>query len=223
MILRSINKIDYELEKEMTVEEFIKEIIETDDERHLKYYGIILKAKLNSRNMVLYYQDGILKSHHSSGLRMDFDDYLDYEITKKYVADYITVDNIRDLKKDYNGEDGNKPRKIVNKGLSKEMMNKMSKSLEESIEKSKRDQMERDILNKVTSAHTLKEVTFEDLVRCVSLIAVYMDTEKSNKINDDYCLNWTIDGLREENRVLKDQIKWLEYKVDLLQNIKKSK
>lgn len=223
MILRSTNKIDYELDKSITVEEFIKEVIERDDERHLKYYGIILNAELYSRNMVLYYQDGVLKSHHSSGLRMDYNDYLDCEITKKYVADYITVANIRDFKKDYDGEDGNKPRKIVNKGLSKEMMNKMSKSLEESIEKSKREQMERDIINKVTSAHTLKEVTFEDLVRCVSQIAAYMDTEKSNKINDDYCLNWTIDGLREENRVSKDQIKWLEYKVDLLQNIKKSK
>ena len=70
MILRSINKIDYELEKEMTVEEFIKEVIERDNECHLKYYGISLKAELYSRNMVLYYQDGILKSHHNGGMRM---------------------------------------------------------------------------------------------------------------------------------------------------------
>lgn len=217
MILRSINKIDYELEKSITVEEFIKEVIERDDERHLKYYGIILKAELYSRNMVLYYQDGILKSHHSSGLRMDYDDYLNYEITKKYMTDYITVGNIRDFKKDYDGEDGNKPRRILNKGLSKEMMKKLNESLEESIGKSKREQMERDIINKVTSAHNLKEVTFEDLVRCVSQIAVHTDDMKFKKGNDDYLLKWTIKGLQDENKALKEQIKWLEYKFNLLQ------
>lgn len=61
-----------------------------------------------------------------------------------------------------------------------------------------------------------KEVTSGDLVECIRQIAWNMDKYNSQESSQDF----EIDRLKLENKMLKSQIKWLEYKIDLLQKKK---
>ncbi|NSB12135.1 hypothetical protein [Clostridium beijerinckii] len=214
MILRNTEGKSYELEREMTVGEFIKEIIEKDRERYLKYFRITLKAKLSGKNMVFYYQDGILKSQHTTGNRMDYENYMNYDIFESYGAKYISVDNIWDFEHDYEKTDCNINK--VDKEHGKNTENKSNKEVcMEIIEEIKRKSEDKAKITKVQYPNG-KEVTSGDLVECIRQIAWNMDKYNSQESSQDF----EIDRLKLENKMLKSQIKWLEYKIDLLQKKK---
>lgn len=210
MILRNTDGRSHDLEKEMTVGEFIKEIIEKDEERDLKYYRISLKANLHSRNMVLLYQNGILKSHHTTGSKLDYNDYLNYKIWESYGANYISIDNIWDYKKDFSAEDGNKPEKIENKARDPK---KLKEICDKTFEKIKREDEARAKVNKIKWNLKNEKITFEDLLGCIRQMTWDMDKH----VSDEYSKNWGIERMQRENEILQSQVEWLEYKIDLLQ------
>ena len=200
MILRNTNNREYNLHKEITVGEFIKEIIENDNDKNLK-----------CKNMILYYQDGILKSQHTTGCKMDYSDYLNHQIVKTYGADYIGLDNIKEFDKDHDGEDANKPPKIINTKLSKEEVDEICQDvLKEFSDKFEKDR----IINKIRWVHLRENINFDDLVECVAVLI--------EKFEDNYyeqnCKRSKIEELQVYNKVLQAQVKWLEYKMDLLLN-----
>lgn len=210
MILRNTNGRDLKLERTMTVDEFIKEIVENDNERVFKYYVISLKANLHSRNMRLYYQDGVLKSQHTTGSKLDYNDYLNYEIWESYCSKYRTVDNIWNYSYDSNAGDGNKPKKIDNERRDpKKFKEKCDKIFEEIRIKDEA----RAKINKIKWNLKGEEITFEDLVKCVKQLTWDVDSCES----ENRSLRSDLNRLKEENQMLYSQIKWLEYKIDLLQ------
>lgn len=211
MILRNANNRDNKLEKQITVREFIKEIIEKDNERYLKYYRISLEANLKCRNMILYYHYGTLKSQHTTGIRMDYEDYIDHEICYTYGNGYITVDNIWNYDRDFKAEDGNKPQNIEIKSSNKKDMKEICNK---TIEEYEREKEQRNKVEKVKWPHMRVGVTFEDLVECVAQMAWDMDSHRSNNSECSY----GIKRLTEQNELLYSQIRWLEYKINLLQN-----
>lgn len=210
MILRNTDGRSLNIETGMTVGEFIKEIIEKDEERHLKYYRITFKVNLHSRNMVLFYQNEILKSHHTTGSKLDYNDYINHEICESYGANYILLDNIWDYNCDYNAEDGNKPKKIENRRLNPEKLKETCDKVFKDID---RDREEKARIDKVKWNHKCEEITFDDLVECVRQMTWNMDKHVSYEDSK----NWNINRMKRENEILQSQVKWLEYKIDLLQ------
>lgn len=78
-----------------TVKEFIYEEIMKIDGKENKYFRICTKKAYDKKqNMLLYFQDGKLKSHHSTKRKFDYNDVLDYEIFEFYSMDDLKVSNI---------------------------------------------------------------------------------------------------------------------------------
>ncbi|OPX47852.1 hypothetical protein [Clostridium thermobutyricum] len=95
-----ILKVDCYLEDKInhncnTVREFIENIIEKTEDKENKYFKISTKVGLSgNRNMILYYQDGILKSHHTTRQKFDYKLVLDYEIYDEYYMGILKMNNI---------------------------------------------------------------------------------------------------------------------------------
>lgn len=107
MILTKLNYSGYELEREMTLRNFIDDIILKDKENKYKYYSVFFEKNFHSNNMILFFENSVLKSHHSAFLKMDYNDYLDFEIRKNYGMGTIEMDNIYSMDKDYTDDDCN--------------------------------------------------------------------------------------------------------------------
>lgn len=79
-----------------TLKEFIDKEIMTTKDKENKYFRIFLKYPYEGkRKIVLYFQDGKLKSHHSSGKKFDIKDVISYEVDKKYSVDDINDKEVR--------------------------------------------------------------------------------------------------------------------------------
>lgn len=78
-----------------TVREFINEELMKIDGKENKYFRICTKKEYyGKKNLLLYFQDGKLKSHHSTQIAFDYNDVLDYEIYGFYSMDDLKVTNI---------------------------------------------------------------------------------------------------------------------------------
>ncbi|PWX17050.1 hypothetical protein CYK66_00930 [Clostridium perfringens] len=85
MILRVINDGTVTKHEEKTVRDFIDNIIYKTEDRENKVFVIHTIQALNGKqNMILYFQDGVLKSHHTTFQKFDCNDVLDYEISPSY-------------------------------------------------------------------------------------------------------------------------------------------
>lgn len=84
-----------------TVREFIdKELMQIEGKEN-KYFRICTKKAYDKKqNMLLYFQDGKLKSHHSTQLEFNYEDVLDYEIFEFYSMDDLKVTNIVSVQDD---------------------------------------------------------------------------------------------------------------------------
>lgn len=73
-----------------TVREFIDiELINIED-REKKCFKISTKKPfMDMQNLVLFFEDGVLKSNHTTGRSFDYHDVLDYEILQKYAMQYL--------------------------------------------------------------------------------------------------------------------------------------
>lgn len=107
MILTKLNYSGYELEKKMTLRNFIYDIILKDKENKYKYYSVFFVKNFEANNMILFFKNSVLKSHHSSFSKMDYNDYLDFEIRRNYGTGIIGMDNIYSMDKDYIDDDCN--------------------------------------------------------------------------------------------------------------------
>lgn len=211
MILRDCYRLNTSLKKEMTVGEFIKDIVEKDEKRFFKYYSVVLKEVLPCRNMIFHYEDGILKSHHSSYCKMDYREYLEYDIVDKYGMGLINIDNIADWEKDYDKNDSNKP-KVDNKQLSDEDIDKVLNKLELEEKKNRIKKERRKKISQVQYESDSGNIQLKELVECVQAMINDVEVnvfEKMNRENE-------ISSLKDENRRLHSKIKWLEYKMNLL-------
>lgn len=78
-----------------TVKEFIDNEIMRIEGKENKYFRICTKKSYNGKqNMLLYFQDGKLKSHHSTQVAFNYNDVLEYEIYEMYSMDDLKVTNI---------------------------------------------------------------------------------------------------------------------------------
>lgn len=202
MILRSTNDKRYFLEKEITLIEFINSVIEKDEDKELKYYGVHLLENISTRNMVLYYQKGELKSHHTTFCKFEYKDYLNSLIDKGYFCDYIKVKHINSFDKDNSEEDNKIELQQVEKDLSD--------SIEEMIKEMQIKSNRREVKEKFKWDR--KNTTEEDIKDALKVVI-----EDYEKLKDNYSnLNFSFEREVEMNKKLNEKIKWLEYKLDLL-------
>lgn len=97
-----------------TVREFIDKELMRIEGKENKYFRICTKKSYNKKqNMLLYFQDGKLKSHHSTQVAFNYEEVLDYEIFEFYSMDDLKVTNIvsvdcdckEELKENFKKED----------------------------------------------------------------------------------------------------------------------
>ena len=202
MILRSTSDKRYFLEKEITLIEFINSVIEKDEDKELKYYEVHLLENISTRNMVLYYQRGELKSHHTTFCKFEYKDYLNSLIDKGYFCDYIKVKHINSFDKDNSEEDNKIELQQVEKDLSD--------SIEEMIKEMQIESNRREVKEKFKWDR--KNTTEEDIKDALKVVI-----EDYEKLKDNYSnLNFSFEREVEMNKKLNEKIKWLEYKLDLL-------
>lgn len=211
MILRNCYELNSNLEKETTVGEFVRDVIEKDEKRFFKYYSILLKQELPCRNMIFHYENGVLKSHHSSYCAMDYREYLDYKIIAKYGTGFISLDNIADWEKDYYKNDANKP-SVDNNQLSDEDIDRALAQLDKEEKKNRKERERQNKIDKIKYEYNSGNIQLKQLVECVQAMLVDLYGNPLEKINRDMELH----RLEDENRRLYSQIKWLEYKMNLL-------
>lgn len=95
MILRLRNDGNVIDHSEKTVRDFIDNIIYKTEDRENKVFVIHTIQALNGKqNMILYFQDGVLKSHHTTFQKFDYNDVLDYEISPSYRVKYVLLEDI---------------------------------------------------------------------------------------------------------------------------------
>ncbi|MFQ8920963.1 MAG: hypothetical protein ACLR60_03640 [Clostridium paraputrificum] len=79
-----------------TVGKFVNEVMLKKKDVDKKYFAITLRESIGGyQNMILYMQNGVVKSHHSSYGKFDYRKYLDYEIFPHYNESYIRFENIK--------------------------------------------------------------------------------------------------------------------------------
>lgn len=102
MILRLINDGIVTKHEEKTVRDFIDNIIYKTEDKENKVFVIHTIQSLNGKqNMILYFQDGVLKSHHTSFGKFDYNDVLDYEISPSYRVKYVLLEDILSVDDNY--------------------------------------------------------------------------------------------------------------------------
>lgn len=102
MILRLRNDGNVIEHSEKTVKDFIDNIIYKTEDRENKVFVIHTIQSLNGKqNMILYFQDGVLKSHHTSFGKFDYNDVLNYEVSPSYRVKYIVLEDILSVDDNY--------------------------------------------------------------------------------------------------------------------------
>lgn len=182
-----------------TVEEFINEELMKIDGKENKYFRICTKKEYNGKsNMLLYFQDGKLKSHHSTKVAFDYNDVLDYEIYELYSMNDLKVDNIVSV--DYD----------CLKELEKMLKEKKEKDLTfdlETLGMSEEEKL-RHRLNKIFEENRVKDIiesgeSIEDDVLAKALRILFKQTGEITKLNN------RISELEKIVERQSQQIKWL--------------
>lgn len=180
----------------LTVKEFVENIIMNEPDKELKYFRICTTREFNGNaNLLLYIQDGKIKSHHSTMKKFDWNDVIDWEIRTKYSMDIIKLHNIlsleydclEDIEKKFNGTD-----------FKFDIL-----STEEKISKMFEDmQIKRDING---------NCSMEDIRLCVKIL-VDENEELSSKVTG---LEHEYKELEKENYFLNERLKWIGIKLGL--------
>lgn len=86
----------------MTVIEFINKIVLTDENKGQKYYRISTKqSRGGKQNLIIYYEDSKIKSHHSNGKEFDYSKVIDGEILPFYYEKTIRPEDIISMDLDF--------------------------------------------------------------------------------------------------------------------------
>lgn len=182
-----------------TVKEFINEELMKIDGKENKYFRICTKKEYNGKsNMLLYFQDGKLKSHHSTKVAFDYNDVLDYEIYELYSMNDLKVDNIVSV--DY---DCLKELKKMLRGKEEKVLTFDLETLGMSEEEKLRHR-----LNKIFEENRVKDIiesgeSIEDDVLAKALRILFKQTGEITKLNN------RISELEKIVEQQSQQIKWL--------------
>lgn len=186
--------------EEKTVRDFINKIIMKNPNKEKKYFRICAKQWLDGKgNMLLYFQDGILKSHHSGGDEFNYKDILEYELHEYYSIDDLSVDNIRSVDCDNNEQ--LEQRMIAYRSRERswhtdDMINGME-ALERELKEEK--------IKKTIKEDNIKN---DDLVLVVRQLCVDMEIMERME-RKQLLLEKEIAKLEEENEKQSQQIIWL--------------
>lgn len=178
-----------------TVGKFVNEVMIKKKDVDKKYFAITLKESIGEyQNMILYMQNGVIKSHHSSYGKFDYRKYLDCDIFPHYNESYIRLENIKCFDFDCKEELIHHINFIYKK-------NDYTIYLESKEERIYRLLDEDYIKNKVLR-EDFKEV---DLLKVIKIL-VSDNKEKELEIKK---LRSEVDKIEERLEELNDKIKWL--------------
>lgn len=188
-----------ELEKPMTVGQFVQEIVLNDENKEKKYFRISMKQAIDGKsNLIIYCQDNKVKSHHSTGIEFDYNSVIDWEILPHYSERIIRSEDIISMSLDFEPK-----RKHKAKTWTKEGMDKISKELSSEWE---RDLSEENNRKRVFN----NNVTQDDLITCIRQLIEDLQKQKLANTN----LEQRINECKEREENLQQQIKWLEYRLN---------
>ncbi|QPS29758.1 hypothetical protein [Clostridium perfringens] len=199
MILRLINDGTVTKHEEKTVRDFIDNIIYKTEDRENKVFVIHTIQALNGKqNMILYFQDGVLKSHHTTFQKFDYNDVLDYEISPSYKVKYVLFEDIRSVDDDYEEqmEDSYSRKRVSNYRFS--YIYRHDDILERMFDDDKLKSF-------------IKEQEDDKLIEIVSILC--------DKVleNESYILSLknTVNNHARDIYILEQQIKWLSKKSEI--------
>ncbi|AVQ47469.1 hypothetical protein [Clostridium botulinum] len=198
MILRHRDwDIEKNLERSMTIKEFIKDIVLTDVNKEYKYYRITMNESIDGKkNFIIYYQDNKIKSHHSTGIEFDYKKMFNKKIHSDYLERIIRVEDIISMDLDFELE---KKHKQLNNNKVYKIVEELKKEWEQEI-------LESDNMKKVFK----DSISKDDLIICIRQLVENL--EKQHLENSE--LQQQIDRCKEKEDNLQQQIKWLEYRLN---------
>lgn len=199
MILRLINDGTVTKHEEKTVRDFIDNIIYKTEDRENKVFVIHTIQELNGKqNMILYFQDGVLKSHHTTYQKFDYNDVLDYEISPSYRVKYVLLEDILSL-------DADSKEKMEDRFSRKRVSNYRSSY------KYRHDHILERMFDDDKLKRFIKEQEDDRLIEIVSILC-----EKVLD-NESYILSLknTVNNHARDIYILEQQIKWLSKKSEI--------
>lgn len=199
MILRLRNDGNVIEHSEKTVKDFIDNIIYKTKDKENKVFVIHTIQSLNGKqNMILYFQNGFLKSHHTSFGKFDYNDVLNYEVSPSYRVKYIALEDILSLDTDN----------------EKEMEDRFSRKIVDRYRFSYRYGNDY-VLNRMFDDEELKNfIKEQDDYRFKEVVSILCDKVLDN---ESYILSLknTINDHARDIYILEQQIKWLSKKSEI--------
>jgi hypothetical protein len=179
---------------ERTVRDFIDNIIIKTHSKENKYFHICIYPYINGLgNLIMYFQDGILKSHHDTMRKFDYKEVVDCEILKWYNLGCLCIQDIHSIDCDNLEE--------FEAELNRKEPDYTVKCSENLMEIFNRHAHEERIRNKINKS----DVSYEDLVECVKQLG--KDLKKSEERNRE--LERGFRKLKEKNEILTQKMKWV--------------
>lgn len=197
MIIRDMSNTEIIKHNAKTIQEFIELVIKNETEREKKFYITSLKKDIDgSKNIVFYYQDGILKSHHTSFIKFDYNDIIDNEIVDTCRIGVISIENIISL------QDNTKEEQ--DKRLDSEMEKSLYIDMRYSSDFLKKMNQEFDEETKLKKLSNIKDVSHEELVEIVEIMNYRLD-KRGREISN---LNSVVRELYDEFDRLNQRFNW---------------
>lgn len=199
MILRLRNDGNVIEHSEKTVKDFIDNIIYKTEDKENKVFVIHTIQSLNGKqNMILYFQDGVLKSHHTSFAKFDYNDVLNYEVSPSYRVKYIVLEDILSLDADY--------KKQMEDRYSRKIIDRYSFSYRYGTDY---------VLNRMFDDDELKRFIKEQYDdRFKEVVSILCDKVLDNESNI-LSLKNIIKERARDIYILEQQIKWLSKKSEI--------
>lgn len=199
MILRLRNDCNVIEHSEKTVRDFIDNIIyKTEDKENKAFLIHTTKALNGNQNMILYFQDGVLKSHHTTFQKFDYNDVLDYEISPSYRVKYVLLEDILSIDTDN----------------EKEMEDRFSRKIVDRHRFSYR-YVNDYVLNRMFDDDELRKfIKNQEDERFKEVVSILCDKVLDN---ESYILSLknTINSHARDIYILEQQIKWLSKKSEI--------
>lgn len=184
-----------------TVEEFIEKVINKTKDKEKKYFRICTKEYFEGKgNMLLYFQDGKLKSHHSTLCKFDYKDVLEYEIWPRYSVDLLKAENIISIEFDNIDERNKKLNRCRTSYYGYKI--DINRILESDEDRRDRIKNEDKLLENIYDGN-FKDGDLEKVVQ------ILVDRNEENK-EHIRSLNSLVNEMYEEINVLKAKIEWLD-------------
>lgn len=192
------------LDDKITVKDFIKIMISINNRNNA--YKIVLNNALSDgrRNMILYWEGNKIKSHHSSGYKFEYEEIMNSKIQPYYFEQKIEVENIKSMECDYDCkvENENTLIKVDKKNIHK-ILNETIEELEINIAKHEK-------IDKIRNLVFEENIGINELKLCIQQFL----KDFKDECNKNSKLECEVNYLKHKQEDLKQQIKWLEYRLN---------